>query len=146
MECTTYGVDVERTDARLRHDMFVSRVRGRDVAFQIYHLHEQIYAYVGDVECAYAQSAFGVRVRGGLGGGGAATTTLIGTESGARASSDAARRLALKSGLSIVIGVNLPEGSEDLQGEVELELIRYLRESGAMEKDMRELERALHGM
>lgn len=52
----------------------------------------------------------------------------------------------MKSGKSIVISVNMPEGCEELQGEAERVLVRYLRENGALEKDMKELERALDGL
>jgi hypothetical protein len=74
-----------------------------------------------------------------------ATTTLLGTEASARASSDAARRLAMRSGKSIVVSVNMPAGAEELQGEAEKVLIRYLRENHALEGEMRDLERALGG-
>ena len=146
MNSTTYGVEVEATEPRMRHEMFVADVRGVELAFQVYHLEDQLYVYIGGKEGNLTQCAFGVRVRGGLGGGGVATTTLIGSEAGARASSDSARRLAMKSGKSIVISVNMPEGCEELQGEAERVLVRYLRENGALEKDMKELERALNGL
>jgi hypothetical protein len=52
----------------------------------------------------------------------------------------------MRSGKSIVISVNMPEGAEDLQGEAEKVLIRYLRENGALESDLKSLERALGGL
>ena len=38
---------VEAAEPRLKHEMFVSNVRGVDLAFQVYHLHDQIFVYVG---------------------------------------------------------------------------------------------------
>ena len=75
-----------------------------------------------------------------------ATTTLLGSEASARASSDAARRLALRSGKSIVMSINMPAGAEVLQGEAEKVLIRYLRETKELESDVKDLERALGAM
>ena len=38
---------VETTEPRLRHEMFVADVRGVELAFQVYHLHDQLFAYIG---------------------------------------------------------------------------------------------------
>ena len=137
---------VETTEPRLRHEMFVADVRGVELAFQVYHLHDQLFAYIGGCDGRFSECAFGVKARSSLGGGGVATTTLLGTEASARASSDAARRLALRSGKSIVMSVNMPAGAEELQGDAEKVLIRYLRENHALEGEMNDLERALGGM
>ena len=147
MEAAAYSAQVEVTEPQFRHEMFVSTVGGGvDLAFQVYHLSDQLYVYIGGADGRFEDCAFGVKARGSLGGGGVATTTLLGTESSSRASSDAARRLAMRSGKSIVISVNMPEGAEDLQGEAEKVLIRYLRENGALESDLKSLERALGGL
>lgn len=147
MEAAAYSARVEATEPQFRHEMFVSTVGGGvDLAFQVYHLSDQLYVYIGGADGRFEDCAFGVKARGSLGGGGVATTTLLGTESSSRASSDAARRLAMRSGKSIVISVNMPEGAEDLQGEAEKVLIRYLRENGALESDLKSLERALGGL
>jgi len=140
------GCVVEAAEPRLKHEMFVSNVRGVDLAFHVYHLHDQIFAYVGGEDGRFDECAFGVKARASAGGGGVATTTLLGSEASARASSDAARRLALRSGKSIVMSINMPAGAEVLQGEAEKVLIRYLRETKELESDVKDLERALGAM
>lgn len=137
---------VVATEPRLRHDVFVADVRGVSLAFEVYHLHEQLFAYVGGVDGRFADCAFAAKARTTGGSGGVAATTLLGTEVSARASTDCARRLALRSGKSIVASVNLPAGAEALQDEAEKILIRHLRETHAIEGDVRELERALGAM
>ena len=137
---------VEAAEPRLKHEMFVSNVRGVDLAFQVYHLHDQIFVYVGGEDGRFDECAFGVKARASVGGGGVATTTLLGTEASARASSDATRRFALRSGKSIVMSVNMPAGAEMLQGEAEKILIRYLRETKELDGDLKDLERAFGGM
>ena len=136
----------EAVEPGLRHEMFVADVRGVELAFQVYHLHDQLFAYIGGRDGRFSECAFGVKARRGGGSGGVATTTLLGTEASARASSDAARRLAMRSGKSIVVSVNMPAGAEELQGEAEKVLIRYLRENHALEGEMSDLERALGGL
>jgi hypothetical protein len=143
---TGSGVTVEAVEPQFRHEMFLADVRGVELAFQVYHLSDQLFVYIGGGDGRLSDFAFGVKARGSLGGGGVATTTLLGTETSARASSDTARRLALKSGKSVAVSVNLPEGMEDLQGDAEKVLIRYLRENGALENELKSLEKALGGM
>ena len=50
MDSTTYGVEVEATEPRMRHEMFVADVRGVELAFQVYHLEDQLYVYIGGKE------------------------------------------------------------------------------------------------
>ena len=137
---------VVATEPRMRHETFVADVSGVELAFEVYHLHEQLFVYIGGSDGRFTECAFAAKARTSLGGGGVAATTLLGTEASARASTDAARRLALRSGKSIVMSVNMPVGAEHLQVDAERVLIRYLRETHAVEGEVRDLERALGAM